>query len=218
MGAGSLIRILLADEQEVVRHGLRAVLETEAGFAIAGETGCIAEAAALAAALRPDVAILDFGSAEMDGLQAARAIRDVSPGTEVLVFTLAESERVVRDVLAAGAKGFILKSEMPEGVLAAVAALARHRPYFSARIGETVVNGFVRDGGAPPFGPLSRRQQHVACLIACGRTAGEIAKRLRISVKTVETHRAAAMRKLGVQSSVELARYVLKNLPDCTLG
>jgi DNA-binding NarL/FixJ family response regulator len=212
-----LVRILLADDHDVVRHGLRHLLERQEGWTVCGEATGGRQAVAMAAELRPDVAVLDVGMPDLNGLEATRQIRKANPGTEVLIFTMHESERLVREVLAAGAKGFLLKSDAARSIAAAVEALAAHRPYFNWKVSETLLDGFLRAAaaagpdGAEAAEPLTPREREIAQLLAEGRSNKEVANRLDIGVKTVETHRAALMRKIGARTVVDIVRYAVRN-------
>jgi DNA-binding NarL/FixJ family response regulator len=217
-----MTRIMLADDHEVVRKGLRVMLETRKGWEVCGEASNGREAVRLAAELQPDIAVLDLSMPELDGLEATRQIKREAPGTEVLVFTMHDTPRMVREVLAAGARGYVLKSDAVRHLFSAVEALSEHKPYFTSTVSESILEGYlqfisgddrrsaqVAAGGAP--NPLTRREREIVQLLAESLTNKEIAARLSISVKTVETHRGAIMRKLGLSSIVELVYYALRN-------
>lgn len=210
------LQILLADDHEVVRHGLRALLQEHPGWKVCAEATSGRQAVEMAEKLQPNVAILDISMPSLNGLDATRIIRKVSPRTEVLIFTMHESEQLIREVLAAGAKGYLLKSDAGRSVVAAVEALAAHRPYFNWKVSETILDGFLRAASTTKEGeksqePLTSREREIVQLLAEGLSNKEIATRLDISVKTVETHRAAVMRKLDAHSVVDLVRYALRN-------
>jgi DNA-binding NarL/FixJ family response regulator len=207
------IRILLADDHEVVRLGVRALLEAQPGWEVVAEARTGREAVALAEQLRPDVAVLAVALPDLNGLEATRRIRLALPETEVLVFTMHQSEQLLREALLAGARGYLLKSDDSERLIAAVAALAGHRPYFSAPVSQVLLDGFVRHSAAHEGvgRVLTGREQEVVQLLAEGRGNKEVADALAISVKTVETHRAAVMRKLGIGSLADLVRYAVRN-------
>lgn len=194
----------------VVRLGLRAILEAQPGWTVVGEAENGQTAVAMAESLQPDIVILDIGIPVMDGLQATRRIRAVLPGTAILVFTAVDSEDLLRDVLAAGARGYLLKSDPDRLIVAAVAALADGLPFLNAGAAERLVEVFLRAAAASPE-PLTPREREVAEAIAGGLSNKEIARRLGISVKTVETHRATLMRKIGARSAVDVARYAQRN-------
>lgn len=207
-----MIRILLADDHDVVRRGVRNLLETTEGWRVCGEARDGSEAVALAGELRPDVAILDLMMPGMDGLEATRRIRKTLPDTEVLIFTMHDTEQLVREVLAAGARGYVLKSDIDRYLIAAVEALAGHNPFFTSKVAETMLNACLKsDREGAPADPLTERERQVVCLIADCQSSKEIAAALGISVKTVETHRSAIMRKLNVNTAVELVRYAIRH-------
>jgi len=211
-----LVRILLADDHDVVRHGLRHLLEQQEGWTVCGEASGGREAVERARRLQPDVAVLDVAMPDLNGLEATRQIRRASARTEVLVFTMHESEHLVREVLAAGAKGYLLKSDAARSIVAAVEALAARRPYFNWKVSEAILEGFLRAAAAPDgrgdgAEPLTPREREIAQLLAEGRSNKEVAGRLGISVKTVETHRSALMRKIGARTVVDIVRYAVRN-------
>ncbi|HEY7034394.1 MAG TPA: response regulator transcription factor [Thermomicrobiales bacterium] len=211
-----MIRIMLADDHEIVRRGLRDLVEVHEGWQVCGEARNGREAVALAADLTPDVAILDLSMPELNGIEATRRIRKESPLTEVLVYTMHGSERHIREVFSAGARGYVLKSDPVRQVEAAVEALVQHRPYFTPEIAQKVLDGYLRGGkdeGAvgDAANAMTSREREILQLLAEGRTNKDIAVALSISVKTVETHRSAIMRKLHVTSLIELTRYAIRN-------
>ena len=209
-----MIRILLADDHDVVRRGLRELLEAQPGWQVVGEARTGREAVALAERLRPDVAVLDLSMPDLNGLEATRRIRKDRPETEVLVFTMHQTEQLMREALLAGARGYLLKSDAAERLVAAVAALAGHRPYFSSQVSEVLLDAFVRNtvtAGEGVGDTLTAREREIVQLLAEGRGNKEVADELAISVKTVETHRAAVMRKLGIGSLADLVRYAVRN-------
>jgi DNA-binding NarL/FixJ family response regulator len=211
-----VIRILLADDHEVVRRGLSSLLATRPDWQVCGEARNGREAVALAVKLKPNLAILDLSMPELNGLEATRHIRREVPETEVLVFSMYENEQFVRDLLAAGARGYVLKSDVSSQLLNAVDAVSRHKPFFTSEVAERVLEGFLRlgelsdeDGSAA--GILTPREREIVQLLAEARSNKEVAATLGISVKTVETHRASIMRKLGITSIVDLVHYAIRN-------
>ncbi len=206
-------RILIVDDHLVVRRGLRAILEAQPGWAVVGEAENGLEGVELAESLQPDVVIMDVAMPMMNGIEATRRIKSVSPNTAVLVFTMVDSEELVRDVLSAGARGYLLKSDAERQIVAAVESLAAGRPFLSAVAAERILEAYLRGPGpnAAPPEPLTPREREVTQAIAEGLTNKEIARRLGISVKTVETHRATLMRKIGARSAVDVARYAARN-------
>ena len=210
-----MIRILLADDHEVVRRGLIALLGTRPDWQVCGEAQNGREAVALAVKLKPNLAILDLSMPELNGVEATRQIRKEVPETEVLVFSMYESEEFVRDLLAAGARGYVLKSDVAAQLLTAVETVARHKPFFTSEVAERVLEGFLRLGELSPSdgdaGILTPREREIVQLLAEARSNKEISTILAISVKTVETHRASIMRKLGISSIVDLVHYAIRN-------
>ena len=217
-----MISIMLADDHEVMREGLRAMLETREGWSVCGEASTGREAVRLAAELRPDIAIVDLSMPELDGLEVTRQIKRESPSTEVLIYTMYDTPRLVREVLAAGARGYVLKSDTARQLISAVEALSEHKPFFTSVVSESILEGYlqfvsgddpsvVRKGAAGAPNPLTKREREIVQLLAENLTNKEIATKLSISVKTVETHRSAIMKKLGLSSIVELVYYALRN-------
>jgi DNA-binding NarL/FixJ family response regulator len=204
-------RLLLVDDHDVVRRGLRALLEERPGWQVVAEATNGRDAVELALKLKPDVVILDMSMPELNGLEATRRIRKELPKTEVLVFTMHESEELMREVLAAGARGYLLKSDAPAHVIAAVETLLRHRPFFTWKVSQALLDRFLTAADSSAAEPLTSREREIVQLLAEGCSNKAIASRLEISVKTVETHRAAVMRKLGLHSIAELVRYAVRN-------
>lgn len=208
------VRILVADDHQVVRTGLRALLESKSGWQVCAEAANGREAVEKAGQLKPDVAVLDIGMPLLNGVEATRQIRKLSPQTEILILTMHDSELLIQEVLGAGALGYILKDDADRNLVAAVDALRRHKPYLSSRVSESVSNPSVPDGTA--FSPTSRsrltpREREVLQLLAEGKSNKEVAGILGISVKTAETHRANIMLKLDFHSVTELVRYAVRN-------
>ena len=214
--------IMLADDHEVMREGLRAMLETREGWSVCGEASTGQEAVRLAAELRPDIAIVDLSMPELDGLEVTRQIKREAPRTEVLIYTMYDTPRLVREVLAAGARGYVLKSDTARQLISAVEALSEHKPFFTSVVSESILEGYLqfvsgddpgvaRKAAAGAPNPLTKREREIVQLLAENLTNKEIAAKLSISVKTVETHRGAIMKKLGLSSIVELVYYALRN-------
>jgi DNA-binding NarL/FixJ family response regulator len=210
-----MVRILLADDHDIVRRGLKALLQERVGWEISGEAVSGREAVELARELQPDIAIVDLMMPELNGLETTRQIRKVSERTQVLIFTMHHTEALVHDVLEAGARGYLLKMDAEREIVAAVETILRRQPFFSSRISETVLEGFLRaarGGASEASAPgLTPREREVIQLLAEGHRNKKIALKLGISVKTVETHRTTLMRKIGVKSIVELVRYAVRN-------
>jgi DNA-binding NarL/FixJ family response regulator len=211
-----VIRILLADDHDVVRRGLSALLANRPDWQVVGEAQNGREAVSLAVKLKPSIAVLDLSMPELNGLEATRQIRKEVPETEVLVFSMYESEQFVRDLLAAGARGYVLKSDVTTQLLIAVETVARHKPFFTSEVAERVLEGFLKlgelsGGESSACGILTPREREIVQLLAEARSNKEVSTILGISVKTVETHRASIMRKLGISSIVDLVHYAIRN-------
>jgi DNA-binding NarL/FixJ family response regulator len=182
------------------------------GWEVVGEAADGLAAIETAEALRPDIVVLDYSLPNMSGADVTRRIKRALPGTEVLIFTMHDTEEVLRDALGAGAIGYLVKSDGGRQLVAAVEALARHEPYFTAKVNEALLSHFLQPGKQKPnVGVLSGREREVVTLIADGKTCREAAEALGISAKTAETHRASAMRKLGIATSAALVRYAIRN-------
>jgi DNA-binding NarL/FixJ family response regulator len=210
------LRILVADDHEVVRRGLRAILMARSGWDVCCEAANGRDAVTQALKLRPDMIVMDISMPELNGLEATRQIVDQLPRTQVLILSAHESENLVRQMLTSGARGYVLKSDIGEDLIAAVEALSRGRLYFTSRVSEYVL-GESRRGIALSEPPkeqrlqLSQREREVLQLLAEGKSNKEVGTALSISVKTVETHRANLMNKLGMHSLSDLVRYAIQN-------
>lgn len=212
-----MLRILIADDHELARHGVRALLESHPGWEVCGEASDGRESVELAAATKPDVVLLDIGMPNLNGLEAARQILANSPGVAILILTMHDSDSVVREVLRAGARGFLLKSDAGRDLVTAVEALQRQRTFFTTRVSQMVLDGFLNrpDRGATDHNAtaeiLTSREREVIQLLAEGKTSKEVAVTLNLSVKTAETHRTNLMRKLDLHSIADLTRYAVRN-------
>ena len=209
-------RILIADDHGLLRRGLRAALADSPHLIVEAEAEDGRTAVELALRLKPDVAILDVSMPQLNGLDAARAIASGSPETRVLILTAHESERLVREVLRAGARGYLLKSDAGRDLVSAVDALRNRRPFFTPRISQMVLEGYlhgpaVSEGGQPKRDLLTPREREIVQLLAEGRSNKEVASSLGISPKTIETHRANIMRKLNLHSVSDLVRFAVRN-------
>lgn len=208
----AISRILIADDHQAMRQGVRSLLESHPAYQVIAEAGDGREALELAREGKPDIAILDYSLPLMNGLELTRSIKHDLPHTEVLIYTMHDRESILIDVLRAGARGYVLKSDSGAHLIAAVAALARHKPYFSGAISETLLEHFIEsDHSSDKIVMLTAREREIVQLIAEGKLNKQIAHMLNISVKTVETHRAAAMHKLKLRSTAELVLYAVRN-------
>jgi len=210
------LRILIADDHEVVRHGVRSLLQTRDGWEVCGEAVDGREAVAKAAALKPDIVIMDIGMPNLNGLDAAREILREVPRAMILILTIDESEQMMREVLNAGARGFLLKSDAGRELMTAVEALQQHRTYFTSKVAELVLSGYLTGRNPAPVPEVSqdrltRREREVVQLLAEGKTTKEVAAVLGMSVKTAETHRSNVMRKLNFHSVSQLVLYAVRN-------
>lgn len=210
-----MLRILLADDHDIVRRGLRELLEQHAGWTVCAEAANGRDAVELAIEHRPQVTILDLTMPELNGLEATRRIRQAVPETEVLVFTMHESEELLRGVLSAGARGYLLKSDAARQLVPAVETLAQHKPFFAGRVSEVLLEGFLEaeQQRSDRLGTerLTTREREIVQLLAEGNSNKDVARALDLSVKTVETHRAAVMRKLDLRSLADLVRFAIRN-------
>jgi DNA-binding NarL/FixJ family response regulator len=205
-----MISILIADDHEVVRSGLRKILEAQPNWEVVAEAADGKDAINKAHATKPDVAVLDYSLPLLNGMDAARQIRTRSPRTEVLIFTMHDSETLIQGILRAGARGYVLKSDAKQNLIAAIEALAAHKPFFTSDVSEALLDSFLARPTAEAT-TLTHRERGVVQLVAEGHSNKEVGRILNISLKTVETHRAAAMRKLKLTSSASLVRYAIRN-------
>ena len=209
------LRIVVVDDHAVVRRGVRALLESQPGWEVSAEATTGREAVETAKRLQPDIVVMDLSLPELNGLDATRQIVKESPRTEVLVLTMHHSEELARNVLQAGARGFILKSDADECLIAAVDSLRQHKPFLTSTVTEFVLGDYLRraegqDDGTPHTA-LTIREREIIQLIAEGKSNKEAASTLGVSVKTIEAHRANVMRKLHLRSLSELVRYAIRN-------
>ena len=211
----SALRILIADDHEVVRQGMRTLLAAQPGWQVCAEAATGREAVTKAKLLHPAVAVLDISMPDLNGLEATRQILHESPTTEVLILTVHEAEQLVREILDAGAKGYVLKSDAGRELVNAVAALSQHKPYFSSSVARIVLDGYLKGRRREPLPAESKaltpREREIVQLLAEGKSNKEIANVLGISVTTAETHRAHVLQKLRLHSIADLVRYAIRN-------
>ncbi|HMF59364.1 MAG TPA: response regulator transcription factor [Vicinamibacterales bacterium] len=209
------LRIVVVDDHAVVRRGVRALLESQTGWEVSAEATTGREAVDVAKRLQPDIVVMDLSLPELNGLDATRQILKESPRTEVLVLTMHHSEELARNVLQAGARGYILKSDADESLIAAVESLRQHKPFLTSKVTEFVLDDYLRRAEAQddeaPHTPVTAREREIIQLLAEGKSNKEAAAALGISVKTIEAHRANLMRKLRLRSLSDLIRYAIRN-------
>lgn len=204
-----MVRLLIADDHDVVRSGLRSILEDREGWLVVAEAADGKQAIAKAISEKPDIAILDYSLPLINGIEATRQIRMRAPTVEVLIFTMHDNDTLLRDLLRVGARGYLLKSDAERYLFAAVEALSAHKTFFTDKASEALLDTFLR--AKPKDDVLTNRERSIVQLVAEGHSNKVIAGVLSISVKTVETHRATIMRKLSLTSSAALVRYAVRN-------
>jgi DNA-binding NarL/FixJ family response regulator len=208
------MRIVVADDHDIIRRGLRQLLMSQSGWEIVAEARTGREAVKLAEQHKPDVVVMDVSMPELNGLEAAQRIHKALPKTEIVILTLHFSDVLLRRIVESGARAYIMKSDADRDLVAAVQAVAKHQPFFTARAADMLSTGYVQ-----PESPnhregqerLTSREREIVQLLAEGMSSKEAAVSLGISVKTAETHRANIMRKLELHSVSELVRYAVKN-------
>jgi DNA-binding NarL/FixJ family response regulator len=205
-------RIIIADDHELVRKGLAAVVAETGTWKVVAEAGNGRQAVQLVSEHKPDIAILDLTMPELNGLEATRQILAAEPQTRVLILTAHESEQLIREVLGAGAQGYVLKSDAGRILIGAVESLLEGRTFFTSKVARMVLEGYLRSPAETQTLPtLSGREREIVQLLAEGRSNKEVARKLDISVKTAETHRSNIMRKMHFESLSDLVRYAVRN-------
>ena len=208
------LKILIADDHDLIRKGLRRLIEEHPGWEVCAEARSGREAVDQCVQLQPDVIVIDVSMPDLNGLEATRQVRKSCPKTEVLVITHHDSDEMAAEGMDAGARGYVLKSDSDTDLVHAVEALARHKPYFTSRVTEMFLanrGSRVKDPAEAMRGRLTMREREILQLLAEGKTAKEVATILGIAVKTSDTHRTNIMRKLDVHSVAELVRYAIRN-------
>ncbi|MGA2500847.1 MAG: response regulator transcription factor [Tepidisphaeraceae bacterium] len=207
-----MTRVLIVDDHDIVRQGLRGLVEKEHDMQVVGEAADGRTAVRMAAELCPEIAIVDITMPQLNGIEATRQIRACSEGTRVLILSMHSGHRFVAEALKAGASGYLLKEAVVGELVSAIRSVAKGRVYLSPQVSDAVVDDYVRHvptSADAAFGLLTAREREVLQLIAEGRTTKEAAQLLRISVKTVETHRAQIMAKLRIHSVAGLTKYAI---------
>jgi DNA-binding NarL/FixJ family response regulator len=210
------VSILIADDHDVVRRGLKSLLQTRADWEVCGEAADGRTAVELAKKLKPQIAILDVTMPGMGGIEATRHIMAARPKTEILILTMHESEELVAEILEAGARGYVLKTDTGRDLLRAVIALTEHRLFLTGTIAEIVMKGFLERkrrsrSRRANASALTSREHEVIQLLAEGKSNKEVANALGIATKTAEAHRINIMRKLDVHSIAGVVRYAVRN-------
>jgi DNA-binding NarL/FixJ family response regulator len=204
------MKILIVDDHEMVRKGLRSLLEEQPDLEVVAEARNGREAVTKAREHKPDVVVMDFTMPELNGREATRQIRKELPETEVLILTMHESEELAREIVADGAKGYVLKSQAGNALVEAIRSIAQHKPYFTTRLETFVYKGYLNQT-TRESPTLTPREREIVQLIAEGKSNKEVAIALDISTKTAETHRTNIMRKLDLHSAGDLVRYAIRN-------
>jgi DNA-binding NarL/FixJ family response regulator len=207
------IRVVIADDHDVVRHGLRAILETEPRVEMSGEARTGREAVEKSLRLKPNVVVLDITMPELNGLEATRKIVKDRPETEVLILTVHESEQLIKEVLRAGAHGYMLKNDAARDLVAAIVSLSEGKPFFTSSVARMLLRGYLEliASDKRNSGPLTPREREILQLLAEGHSNKEVAAIQGVSVKTAETHRANIMRKLNFRSVCDIVHYAVRN-------
>jgi DNA-binding NarL/FixJ family response regulator len=209
---------MIADDHDLVRRGLKMLLESHPGWKVCAEAHSGREAVAMAEEFKPDIAIMDISMPELNGIEAARKVKKISPNTEMLILSMHHTDQLVREIIETGAKGYIIKSDSDRSLVAAVEALAVHKPFFTSCATEIMLESIRNRGSAPASDVpqsirerLTPREREIVQLLSEGKSSKEVAVILGISVKTSETHRANIMRKLEIHSVSQLVRYAVRN-------
>jgi DNA-binding NarL/FixJ family response regulator len=204
-------RILIADDHDAIRRGVRILIETRPNFRVVAEASTGRDALQVARETQPDIAIIDYSMPGLNGLDLTHALKSELPRLEIMIYTMHEREELIMSVLRAGARAFVLKSDSDQHLFAALDALSIRRPYFSGSVSETLLEQFLRSKDEPSSTALSHREREVVQLISEGKINKQVAEILNISIKTVETHRSAAMHKLKLRTTADLVRYAVRN-------
>lgn len=204
-------KIVIADDHPIVRAGIRALIEARSDWQVCAEAGDGDSLVRLVLDHHPDIAILDYSLPILNGLEATRQLQTAAPKVQVLIYTMHDNDMLIRDTLKAGARGYLLKSEEDDELIAAVEALTSGKTYFSQRVSECLLGEFLQGERMVASQTLTAREREVVQLVAEGESNKSIAARWSVSIKTVDTHRTSAMKKLNLRSAVDLARYAIRN-------
>jgi len=205
-------RIIIVDDHEAIRRGVRQLVESTPYYQVAGEAADGRVGLELARETQPDIAIVDYSLPSLNGIELAHALKRELPRIRILLYTMHDREEIIINALRSGVRGLLLKSDPGDDLIAALDALSLRRPYFSSTISETLLQHLLTSKLDPLAGSLTHREREVVQQVAEGCLNKQIAARLNVSVKTVETHRASAMRKLKLKSTAALVRYAIRNL------
>jgi len=206
-----MLRVLIADDHEIVRRGVRDVVQSQPGWEVCAEAKVGADVLAMTLETKPDVVVLDVSMPGLNGIAVTRQIKQAAPGVEVLLFTMHDDDETVAGGLAAGARGYLLKTDGDAQLVEAISALGAHRTYFSSIVSELLLEAAMHERKKSRLESFTVRELEVAQLIAEGGSNKHIARQLGISIKTVESHRAAAMRKAGVRTAAEFVRFAIRH-------
>jgi len=212
----SELRILIADDHELIRRGVRTLLEAEPGWKVVAEASDGQEAFEKAKETKPEIVVLDIGMPRLSGLEAARRLKRTLPQIKVLMLTMHDSERLAWEVLNVGALGYVTKSDTARDLVIAIEALRRDKTFFTPKVDRIILDSFLNGGSSKRAKEmqgeqLTSRQREIVQLLAEGKTSKEVSALLNLSVKTVETHRANIMRRLSCHSVSDLVRYAVRN-------
>jgi DNA-binding NarL/FixJ family response regulator len=209
------LRIVVADDHALMRRGICDLLESEPGWEVVAQATNGREAVEAVAKVRPDVLVIDLAMPELNGLTAARDVLRAFPKVEIVLLTMHNTEQTIQEVLKCGARGYVLKSDAEQDLIAAVKAVAQGKPFFTPSVAEVVLKGYLRNNSnaESPKGPqeLTAREREVVQLLAEGKGNKDVASAMRVSVKTVEAHRSNINRKLSIRTTSELVRYAVRN-------
>jgi DNA-binding NarL/FixJ family response regulator len=208
------LKILVADDHELMRRGVRSLLEAEVGWKVVGEASNGQELLKKAQETRPDVVVMDIAMPLLNGLEALRRLKKMLPSAKVLILSMYDSEQVARAALEAGARGYVTKADTARDLVLAIESLCRNKTFFTSRVDQLVLESYLQEestGRKMPADRLTTRQREIVQLLAEGKTSKEVAAHLSVSVKTVETHRANIMKRLACHSVSDLVVYAIRN-------